>query len=126
MYRRGRDAQRPLPLFPLWGQVLAGTARIPAEHPWALLPALPAAALARFLRRLAGGAADPAVRVLEHKAARRWPGLRTPGPGPASGAGPGPGTANRFRGKAGGPVVQAGHIGEVHVHPPPPEREPDP
>src|SRR5690606_41493559 len=89
MYRRGRDAQRPLPLFPLWGQVLAGAARIPAEHPWALLPALPAAPLARFLPRLAGGAPDPAPPGLAPTAARRSPGPRPPRRGPPPGPGPG-------------------------------------
>ncbi|WP_433697306.1 hypothetical protein [Nocardiopsis sp. CA-288880] len=63
------------------------------------------------------------MRILTHKAAQRWPGLERADPrrGPA---GTGPPAAeplisrNEFHGDGAGIVVQAGRIGELHIHSP--------
>ncbi|MFI6575781.1 hypothetical protein ACIBFB_08260 [Nocardiopsis sp. NPDC050513] len=78
-----------------------------------------------FICRVASGVADLVVRELRHRAERRW---SAPAPGAPPPEPPGnPTTENAVNGDAHGVVVQAGTIGQVHIHAgprPPGERPP--
>ncbi|WP_017599848.1 hypothetical protein [Nocardiopsis lucentensis] len=82
-------------------------------------------AVGLFACRVAWGLADLVVSALRHRAERVW---SAPGRAVGPRARPGPDRPgggvhrNEVRGDVSGTVVQAEHVGQVHIHAPPPDR----
>ncbi|AFR08853.1 hypothetical protein [Nocardiopsis alba] len=82
---------------------------------------LTAIAAGLFLCRVALGIADLLVRILAHKAGRRWPGLHARNVSPRAPMS----VVNEIHGDGRGTIVQVGRIDRLHLHTASPA-DPDP